>query len=361
MKKLVLRLTVCFAALSSVNLSAQDAQNQFGAVVPKISETFQGGRSIMRSADLPAVVVNEVKSAPLEDQITINEIMVRNSKIIRTRRLIVHEGGVLDWRVPANQDFVVLAVEHLVLNVPADLKNVGRLLITPPVGPADLNGDSPPKQPKGRSGVDETGGSGDNGVVGIPGGDGKTYRYPTVYVIFKDIELNTAVPSTVPGLHIFANGVAGGNGGRGGDGGDGGNGGRGKAGRANMGLCKAGPGRGGDAGNGGLGGRGGNAGTGGDGANFVYAAPEPNWKPLGRVMISIFKGAAGQFGLPGNAGSGGTGGGGGKKPFECISGRSSGHSGVSPSNPSNIGAGEPANDGKDGTQILIDRSNVDIW
>lgn len=340
-----------------------------GIVAPITEQKGNNGITEIKASTLPAAVVSAIQAANLEDLVTVTGNVTRTEPIIRVKNLVFQPGAALQWKFPRNgtSSFVVIAAQRLVLNVPTPPAQVGKLQLLPDIGLAELNGSAGSPGPAGSSPGDDSGRSGGNGTIGGTGTMGGSYQYPTVYIVFRDLVLNSANPSTVPALRIEGGGLRGGDGGPGGPGGPGGSGATGTPGNAeNIGgvipirTCTAGPGRGGNGGNGGPGGRGGDAGTGGNGATLVYAAPNSQWSGLDRLEVSLVKGGPGNPGGPGSAGGGGQEGGGGHKPHECPNGGGSGSRG-STANPANAGPGSPGAPGKDGAQFLIDRANSDLW
>lgn len=340
-----------------------------GIVAPITEQKGKGGITEIKASTLPAAVVAAIQAANLEDLVTVTGNVTRTEPIIRVKNLVFQPGAALQWKFPRNGTggFVVIAAQRLVLNVPAAPAQVGKLQMQPDLNLVELNGSAGSPGPGGASPGDDSGRPGGNGTIGGTGTPGSSYQYPTVYIVFRDLVLNSANPSTVPALRIEGNGLRGGDGGTGGPGGAGGTGATGTPGNAeNIGgvipirTCTAGPGRGGNGGNGGPGGRGGDAGTGGNGATLVYASPSSQWSGLDRLEVSLVKGVPGNPGGPGSPGGGGQEGGGGHKPHECPNGGGSGNRGSS-ANPANAGPGSPSTPGKDGAQFLIDRPNTDLW
>jgi hypothetical protein len=365
MKKIVFMATVCMLVSNwSGPISAQGAP-----IFEPIIIQRGNGRSEIRSSNLPANVVAAIKSTQLDSLITVTGAITRTEPIIRVKNLVFQPGSTFEWKFPKNgvNGFVVIAAERLVLNVPTTPAQVATLQFLPDLNLSELNGDSGSAGVAGYSPSDDSGRTGGSGSAGKEGSSGGTYIFPTVYIVFRNLVVNSANPSTVPAVRLLGTGLRGGNGGTGGRGGDGGDGATGTPGRAdNIGdlvpirVCTAGAGRGGDGGIAGPGGRSGGAGTGGNGANIVYVSPSSQWAQIDRLEVSILKGDAGLVGPLGVGGAGGREGGGGYLPPQCTNGRGKGSAGGA-ANPPNGGLGDASMPGRDGQQFLIDRPNSDLW
>lgn len=349
--------------------SAVDILQRNGFEIRKFEED---GKQIdfwysLAGSAIPQQVIEAVQAAPLRDLYTVTDTVAFGEHILRAKRIVFNPKGQLIWELPdvsSGGNFVAIAAERLVLNTPNVLAEVAKFVLRPPVTSQDLKGSIGADGPAGwTSGIDD-GSNGGNGQPGGTGGVGRTYDYPSIFIFFNNVTINTANPNITTALRIEGPGLQGGDGGTGGRGGRGGDGGRGTPGDRDCLLgvcvCSAGPGSGGFGGDGGPGGKGGDAGRGGNGATLIFVGPAAEIPGLERLDV-YFPGA--QAGLPGQPGSpagGGSAGGGGSKPFECPQGGLPGGAGNGP-NPINRGPGAARGPGVDGSSFVAIRDNLDLF
>lgn len=322
---------------------------------------------------LPGAVIEAIRAAPLEDSLTIDGVVDRTDAVLRTKTLRFEQGGKLNWRFKPEgaEGFIVLAAERLILDSPDALL---RLCPEP-----DLHGAAGGAGSEGQAFT--FGSQPRDGQPGGAGGAGRTYRYPTLYIVLDELAFT---PWAV--LRLEADGLAGGNGGDGGAGGHGAQGTPGSNGSPFMPiqvLPSTGPTDGGPGGSGGAGGRGGDAGRGGDGATIIYALPESQRVLLAQIKASTAGGAPGVAGQPGAPGEGGPGGpaeGGGPIGLPApgfgmpgaigVPGYGQGipigfHHPIRPGPAGSAGPasvpGDPAEQGGSGRLYVIDRDNADLW
>lgn len=323
---------------------------------------------VIGKAAMPSQIVTEVLATPLRDLLTVTGNRSVTEPILRFNEVVFNPKGVLTWSIPDRSNdgnYVVLAAKKLVLNTPAQLSELARLVVNPHLSSADLKGSDSRPGPQGWTSGTDDGANGGRGGNGPTGGNGGAYTFPAIYIVFQSLEINTANPAITSALRIESVGLAGGAGGRGGDGGPGGPGSRGTPGDRNCPLpgvcyCTAGPGNGGNGGDGGSGGKGGDSGRGGAGGSIFFLGPLAELNKTPRIEISQTGGKSGAVGMPGSPGGGGPGGGGGSKPFECVNGGGSG-SGGSAGSPPNLGPGLKKPDGLDGAAFKSERDNSDLF
>lgn len=322
--------------------------------------------SLQPSAIAPDII-ERIKRTPLRDIFPVSGMTPLGEQIVRAKSVVFYPQSELQWHIPNTSDtgdFIAIAAERLVINVPNAATDLARLTLLPRVKLLDLNGaDGGPGQPGWTSPHDDgsDGGAGQPGETGRPGG---TYVYPAVFIFFQTIVINTAVSAELPVLRIDGSGVVGGNGGKGGLGGAGGRGGRGVPGDRSCFLfvcvCSHTSGNGGNGGQGGPGGRGGDAGTGGNGASLLFVGPQNQFASLEKFEPSLKPAIAGTPGQPGAPGVGGDPGGAGSKPWECLQGGLNGVAGPGPDFP-DFGPGANRDDGVPGDVFAIARDNADLF
>lgn len=167
-------------------------------------------------------------------------------------------------------------------------------------------------------------GYGANGLHGYQGGKGRTKHSPTVFLFFKQLNINNGSLNDIT-LEFDLPGLPGGNGGQGGRGGNGNPGKRGRSARnGELGTCRRGAGNGGNGGAPGMGGRGGDAGCGGHGSDvYFYFGDQVFWTLIDNAQFALNGGGSdperrwGVGGLPGPAGAGGKGGKAGENKGNC--------------------------------------------
>lgn len=296
-------------------------------------------------SDIPPQVIDAVKAAPLRGLYNVFNQVIFNDQVLRCQTMSLDPASEFVWQLPTTEgagDFVAIAANTLVLNGPDQGADVAKISLIAPIGPSQLNGEKGTPGSDGSTSVQQDGAAGGPAQPGHPGTAGRTYEYPSVFIFFGTIQVNTPNPNIVAALQIDGPGIDGGHGGDGGRGGRGGNGDMGLAGHQKLTLlgwvCTAGPEHGGTGGQGGSGGEGGAAGEGGNGATVYFVGPAAGAADIQLIEMSIPPGRAGSAGIPGDPGEGGSGGGGGIKPPACPHYASSGPSGAA-ANPHDLGPG----------------------
>ncbi|KAI3591341.1 hypothetical protein D9X30_3739 [Cupriavidus sp. U2] len=352
-----------------VRMSSSGILKEAGFLVEPATLVAKGEQvwhSLQPSAVAPDII-DRIKRTRIRDIFPVSGTTPFGEQILRAKSVVFHPSSELQWHIPNTSDtgdFVAIAAERLVINVPNAATDLARLTLLPQVRRADLNGaDGRPGQPGWTSPHDDgsDGGAGQPGESGRPGG---TYVYPAVFIFFQTITINTAVSAELPVLRIDGSGVLGGNGGRGGQGGAGGRGGRGVPGERDCFLfvcvCSHTSGNGGNGGQGGPGGRGGDAGAGGNGATLLFVGPQNQFASLEKFEPFLKPAIAGTPGQPGSPGVGGGPGGAGSKPWECVQGGLNGVAGPGPDFP-DFGPGSKRSDGVPGDVFAIVRDNGDLF
>jgi hypothetical protein len=323
------------------------------------SKNSNGQNVLLEPNSLPPDIIAAVKALPWDGKGLIAGIDSQTLPFIKQRRLDIAQGAkftfvVNDLRI----DKIFIVAEEIYIQGPNDLNQVSEISykLTAP-----LDGQKPPK---GNGGVDhrteQSGANGGNGETGRPGGHGTTYSAPSFFLFFQKIQIVRPNPSVSTLLKFNFPGMFGASGG---DGGDAGWGAKGTHAEDNKVLgkavsCKAGPGVGGSSGVPGSGGRGGNAANGGDGSTIVICGPQS--ESIHISFTADTKGGKKGFpGSPGKPGSEGEPGSGGDLSEKCRDGRPGGYK--HSANPIDLGPGDHAEDGRDGSYHVEYRDNSDLF
>jgi hypothetical protein len=288
-------------------------------------------------------IVEQIKSTPLSDVVSVINQYVVTDNIIRTNNLVFHDNSELifkDLDVP----YIIIAAKNLKFNAP-QIKSTIKLAN---FDTSSLKGQTGAKGADG--GSEQKGGDGDTGT------NGNTKEIPDVFLFIENIATDHGELSTFD-WQIKLNGLSGGEGGTGGNGGNGGKGSKGRNSSSGFGFCRKGAGNGSKGGDAGRGGRGGNGGDGGDGAIVYLVGSSYTTDRLIYAQYFLEGGKGGDGGKPGNSGLPGKGGDGGKGSTHC----SGGDRGSSGNVPGNLGSGIPGQNGNRGEIKIIERSNSDLF
>ncbi len=307
------------------------------------------------SDDAIDLAIQEIRNLPFQGVGIISGNFKYDSHFSKLLRLDIAPKSKLSMGFSMVQNKIFICAEEIYLQCPSSINDASI------IGYHLLDSLAPGFRPKAASGANgrpKRGEPGGNGANGTTGDNGKFHDAPTIFLVFKKLTIQNAVPGVSTLLKIDVNGISGSDGGVGGEGGDAGNGGQGTDARNGSTLhvethCAAGPGEGGNAGIPGAGGRGGNAARGGNGGHVIIVCPASEAAKIA-FAASFQPGQPGNPGLPGHCGKRGEGGSGGDLSSFCRVGRSRGHDSPN-ANPENLGLGDPAVAGHLGTYQVSHR------